>query len=149
MKRRIRLLGLLEKWKELEEETLRQRLIQAQAELRDLIRQRNALEMELEELLGEVERQKNFTAQELIEKLTAKDQLKRLIKNAQQREGEKKKELEGIRERLSAVHKRKRLYETLRGKLLALYQEKKIKALMKELDDLAIMRKAREAKDEN
>ena len=60
-----------------------------------------------------------------------------------------KRELESIRKNLEAVNKKKRVYETLKDKLFSLYQEEKAKALVKELDDLAITRKAREPKNED
>jgi|GEM_PF-3305163 flagellar export protein FliJ len=149
MERRIKLLGLLERWKELEEESLRQKLLQVQAELKEIFQQKKALEIELNEILKELETQKSITAQELIAKLSAKEQVKTLIKNTQQIETKKKRELESIRKNLEAVNKKKRVYETLKDKLFTLYQEEKAKALLKELDDLAIMRKAREPKNED
>ncbi len=146
MERKIKLLNLLERWKSLEEEATLQKLLNAQAELKALISQRKELEKELTELIKEIETKKTITAKELIAKIYSKEQVKALIKNCQKRERQKSEEIEKIRKELETVHKKKRLYETLKNRLYNLYEAEKYKLFLKELDDLAIMRKAREAK---
>ncbi len=146
MERKIKLLNLLERWKGLQEETLLQKLSKTQSELKALTSQKKELEKELSEFIKQIETKKIISAEELISKIYAKEQVKTLIQQYQEKEGQKKKEIQKIRENLEAVHKEKKLYETLKNRLYALYQMEKYRAFLRELDELTIIKKARESK---
>ncbi|RKX59325.1 MAG: hypothetical protein DRP29_04835 [Thermodesulfobacteriota bacterium] len=144
MRRKLKLLNLLTRYKELKEEEIKNKVFICRMNLEKILKEKEEISKRKKECYKHIQNKKFLTGEELKNLLFEKDRCLELEKISEEKIKEQKEELESFLKLLENVHKEKRLMENLYEKNYRFWLSEQERKILKEIDDLVLLKRGRE-----